>query len=145
MVSTNNKTNTQGGITMTREQKHIAAMTEGLRLMSKKVPYVFGGEDETGSDCSGLMLQMAGKAGVKLPRVSAAQIKTGTPIPVGQEQPGDLLGFNLNDRNGAGIEHIGYCIGAGLMIHTANKTDGICVVDYKEHYGSRFTNVARII
>lgn len=109
-----------------------------------KINYVFGGEDLKGMDCSGFMQTVFKEIGVKLPRVSADQIKAGQSIPVGQEQAGDLLGFDLGTRNGAGIEHIGLCVGNGMMIHTAKKGEGIVVSDYHKRYGDKLVAVARV-
>jgi hypothetical protein len=129
-----------------RDEKLIQLLISANYFMgyTPKIDYVFGGESLTGMDCSGFMQTLYKEIGIKLPRVSADQIKVGQSIPIGQELPGDLLGFNLNSRNGAGIEHIGMCIGNGLMIHTAVKGEGICISDYKKRYGDTFTNVVRV-
>jgi cell wall-associated NlpC family hydrolase len=109
-----------------------------------KIDYVFGGESVSGMDCSGFVQTVFKAASIVLPRVSADQINKGTNIPLGQEQAGDLLGFDLGDRNGSGIEHIGICIGNGLMIHTAKPGEGINIANYRKRYGSSFVKVARV-
>lgn len=129
----------------TRESKYISVLTAGLYFMSKKVPYVFGGEDEKGMDCSGLMQTIFAPIGVKLPRVSKDQIKHGTPIKLSEIQPGDLVGFDINDRNGKGIEHIGMAIGGDLMLHTATPAEGISIVNYKTRYGAKLVSATRVI
>jgi cell wall-associated NlpC family hydrolase len=129
-----------------RDQKLAALLiaSDYYEGYTPKIDYVFGGEDLKGMDCSGFMLNVFKEIGVKLPRVSADQIKAGQSIPVGQEQAGDLLGFDLGTRNGAGIEHIGMCCGNGMMIHTAKKGEGIVVSDYHKRYGDKLVAVARV-
>ena len=127
-----------------RDNKLAQLLIASLYYQSRNIPYVFGGESISGADCSGFMQMVFGTIGVSLPRVSSAQIETGQTISVGLELPGDLLGFDINDRNGAGIEHIGMCIGNGLMIHTAKPGEGIVISDYKKRYGTKFVRVARV-
>jgi cell wall-associated NlpC family hydrolase len=58
------------------------------------VPYVWGGESNSGLDCSGLVQKTFGDLGIKLPRVAADQQKVGTPVDsLADAQPGDLLFF----------------------------------------------------
>jgi cell wall-associated NlpC family hydrolase len=76
------------------------------------VPYVWGGTDPaTGLDCSGLVQQVFGDLGVKLPRVSRDQARMGTPVAsVADAVPGDLVAF------GNPVDHIGIYVGDGKMI-----------------------------
>jgi cell wall-associated NlpC family hydrolase len=76
------------------------------------VPYVWGGTNPaTGLDCSGLVQQVFGDLGVKLPRVSRDQARMGTPVAtVADAVPGDLVAF------GNPVNHIGIYIGDGKMI-----------------------------
>lgn len=131
-------------VQLARSEKLAKLLSRSQWYKAKNPPYVFGGEDLTGMDCSGFMQTLFEEIGVNLPRVSADQINKGTSIPIGQEQPGDLLGFDLGTRNGTGIEHIGMCIGSGLMIHTAKAGEGINVADYKARYGAALVKVARV-
>lgn len=149
MATNNLENHITGGNTMTtttnRDNKIAQLLVAANYYMFRNPPYVFGGESLDGMDCSGFMQTIFNHASIKLPRVSADQIKKGgKAIPIGQEQPGDLLGFNLNDRNGSGVEHIGMCIGNGLMIHTAKPGENINVCDYKKRYSKSFTNVTRV-
>ena len=127
-----------------RDAKALPALLEGLRMMYVGVPYVFGGNGDTGTDCSGLMKTIFAKIGIVLPRVSADQFRTGVNVAEKEVRLGDLVGIDINDRNGAGIEHIGMAIGNGLMIHTAKPGEGINITDYKKRYGTKIVGYKRL-
>ncbi|MET0934132.1 MAG: C40 family peptidase [Mycetocola sp.] len=56
------------------------------------VPYVFGGEDSTGMDCSGLVQRVYADLGIEVPRVVPDQARVGTEVgSLANAQPGDLI------------------------------------------------------
>jgi len=56
------------------------------------VPYVFGGEDYSGMDCSGLVQTVYSDIGIELPRLVSGQMKMGTEVAsLAEAQPGDLI------------------------------------------------------
>lgn len=79
------------------------------------VPYVYGGNTPAGFDCSGFTQWVFAQHGISLPRTSGAQSSVGTPVPVSDVQPGDLIVWP---------GHTGIYAGNGQMIHapTAGKT-----------------------
>ncbi|MGZ4200024.1 MAG: NlpC/P60 family protein [Thermoleophilia bacterium] len=76
-----------------------------------KVPYVWGGASPSGFDCSGFTMYVYSNFGVGLPHNAAAQQSCTTPVPSGQEQPGDLVFF------GSPAYHVGIYAGGGSMIN----------------------------
>lgn len=77
-------------------------------------PYVWGGEDPRGFDCSGLVQWAYAHAGIALPRTAQLQFDAGPRRRAGSRpQPGDLLFFGDGPK---AIHHVGIFIGDGLMV-----------------------------
>ena len=91
-------------------------------------PYVWGGESLTkGVDCSGFVLCIYKKYGIKLPHYSVAQSECGTKISTSELQPGDLIFY----ANSSGtINHVGIYIGNSQVIHASNPKSGIKISTY---------------
>jgi cell wall-associated NlpC family hydrolase len=79
----------------------------------KGVPYVWGGTNDTGMDCSGLVQHVFLKLGIHLPRTAAEQARLGTYVPKDELKPGDLLFFRTYASY---ISHVGIYIGHGKFI-----------------------------
>lgn len=102
--------------------KAAKAVREALSLLG--TPYLWGGTTRAGFDCSGLTQHVWAAAGVKIPRTVRQQADAGTPIPLNQAQPGDLVVFYPSRH------HVGIYIGGGLVVdspHTGSwvRTDPI--------------------
>lgn len=78
-------------------------------------PYVWAGAGPNTWDCSGLTMMAWAAAGIALPHYAAAQYDLGTPIPVADAQPGDLL-FWSNNGQPSGIHHVALYLGDGRFI-----------------------------
>jgi len=75
------------------------------------VPYVFGGEDASGMDCSGLVQRVLADLGIDAPRVVQDQADIGVEVgSLAEARPGDLLVTN-------GEKHIVIYAGDGKIIH----------------------------
>lgn len=107
------------------------AVALAMEAYKRGTPYVWGGNSLTGGiDCSGLVQQVYAKLGVKLPRVTYDQAKSGRRVGLGELLPGDLVFFNTgsNDPNGIGTYgHVGIYIGNGQMVDARGTKSGMKV------------------
>jgi cell wall-associated NlpC family hydrolase len=78
-------------------------------------PYVWGGSQPGGFDCSGFVQYVEKKFGIDLPRVSYQQANSGTRTSIKNLQAGDLVAWDENSRNN-GADHIAIYIGNGYII-----------------------------
>jgi len=90
--------------------------------------YVWGATGPGSFDCSGLLLWAYQKAGITLPRNSAAQAQYGTPVPRDQLQPGDLVAYY------SPVSHIGMYIGDGKMVHAPTSGDVVKISPLQSQY-----------
>jgi cell wall-associated NlpC family hydrolase len=87
------------------------------------VPYVFGGEDASGIDCSGLVQRVLADLGIDVPRVVQDQAGIGTEVPsLAEALPGDLLVTQ-------GEGHIVIYAGDGKIIHAPRPGKDVQLVD----------------
>lgn len=83
-------------------------------------PYLWGGNDEKGVDCSGFVLQVYLRAlNINLPRTSEKQMEYCANIKKEELQPGDLIFFTV--RGGSRVGHVGIYIGDGNMVHSSSS------------------------
>jgi cell wall-associated NlpC family hydrolase len=84
-------------------------------------PYVWGGTEANGFDCSGLLQWAYNKHGIRLPRLSRDQARSGSEItPVlGALRPGDILLFAA--QPGGGVTHVGMYVGEQTFIHSSSS------------------------
>jgi cell wall-associated NlpC family hydrolase len=97
------------------------------------VPYLYGGEDANGMDCSGLVYAALRRLGVTPPRVAADQARWGRPVTQAEARPGDLV------FDGIPATHVGIYVGSGRMID-APRT-GLAVDERPVHSGSYFRRI----
>ena len=86
-------------------------------LDQRGLPYIWGGTGPEGYDCSGLIMKAYEDIGVTIPRISQDQWNFGPRVDQGEEQPGDLVFFDVQ-RAGEppGPGHLGMVVGDGLMV-----------------------------
>lgn len=73
-------------------------------------PYVWGGSQPGGFDCSGLVSWAYKQVGKNIPRVSNDQLASGERVSLDSLKPGDIIGYN-------GGSHVGMYVGGGDVIH----------------------------
>ncbi|MCG7261649.1 hydrolase [Corynebacterium sp. HMSC056E09] len=85
-------------------------------------PYGWGATGPDVFDCSGLMVWSYQQMGKSIPRTSQAQLAGGTPVPLDQLQPGDIVGYY------PGVTHVGMYIGDGQIVHASTYGVPVAVV-----------------
>ncbi len=89
----------------------LGARAVALATQQLGVPYVWGGEDPSGFDCSGLVQHTFKQLGIDLPRTSDDQMRKGQAVSsLAEAQPGDLVFFSGK------VTHVGIYMGDGQMI-----------------------------
>ncbi|MCD1024276.1 C40 family peptidase [Enterococcus sp. SMC-9] len=88
------------------------------------VPYVWGGKDPSGFDCSGFVgyvyLHAAGR---NIGTYTVAQESAGTIIPVSQAQPGDLYFWGSPGSS----HHVAIAMGGGQYIHAPQPGQSVSI------------------
>ncbi|POH62122.1 NlpC/P60 family protein [Cryobacterium zongtaii] len=102
------------------------------------VPYVFGGEDSTGMDCSGLVQRVYADLGIEVPRLVSGQMTIGTEVAsLAEAKPGDLIVIG-------GGDHILIYAGNNQVIHAPYEGRTVSKVDaYMDD--SEITTIRRVI
>jgi cell wall-associated NlpC family hydrolase len=109
----------------------------GIAMQYLGVPYVWGGMSPSGFDCSGLIAYAYAQVGVSLPHHAASQYNYGTPVSMGEMQPGDLVFFD-------GLGHAGIYIGGGQFIHAPHTGDVVKISSISGWYADRWVGARRI-
>lgn len=118
-----------------------SATGEGVVKAAEKylgVPYVFGGEDQSGMDCSGLVQKVYADMGITVPRLVSGQMKIGTEVAsLAEAKPGDLI------VTGGG-DHILIYAGDHKVIHAPYEGRTVSKVEaYMDD--SEITTIRRVI
>ena len=94
------------------------------------VPYRFGGATPQGFDCSGFVMYVFQKHGVKLPRTADVQYTVGRIIDRKRLQPGDVVFFTTYEK---GASHEGIYLGQERFVH-ASSSRGVMISSLSESY-----------
>ena len=138
--STSDSGNTSGS-TGSTESTETTTVTGALIVETAKkylgTPYLWGGEDPSGFDCSGFVYYVYNSLGIKISRTQATMYAKGTPVAKEDLQPGDIVFFQNTYKEG--ISHCGIYVGDGQFIHSPSSGevvsyDSLSSTYYTEHW-----------
>ena len=95
-------------------------------------PYVWGGEDPSGFDCSGFVYYVYNSLGIKISRTQATMYEKGKPVAKEDLQPGDIVFFQNTYKEG--ISHCGIYVGDGKFIHSPNSGEVVSYASLDSDY-----------
>ena len=92
-------------------------------------PFVYGGDDRRGLDCSAFVQHVyADVYGVEVPRTTAAQARTGEPVPADALRTGDLVFFRPPKTR-----HVGVYLSDGEFAHVSSSR-GVTISHIDQRY-----------
>lgn len=98
------------------------------------IPYLWGGTDRRGIDCSGFVQQVYARvARVDLPRTTREQFRVGRAVARPDLRPGDLVFFSTT---GPGVSHVGVVTDTGRFAH-ASQSKGVTYTALADDYWTR--------
>ena len=105
-------------------------------------PYLFGGEGQSGIDCSSFVQQVFREHRIELPRTAREQSTIGSEVAKSDLRQGDLVFFSTYASYPS---HVGIYLGNGTMIHASSEKGEVTVSSMNsDYYRSRFLGARRI-
>lgn len=102
-----------------------------------------GASPRKGFDCSGLVWWSYRQHGIKVPRITADQAKTGKAAPKKSPRPGDIVIFRTSDSP-RGL-HSGIYCGNGSFVHSPGKGRKVRLDKlYASYWKDRLLTVRRV-
>jgi len=111
-----------------------------LALSLAGIPYVYGGSDIDGFDCSGLVFYVYDCFGIRLPRSAREQARLPWAVRPGHAAPGDILVFKLKQA-----WHSAIYLGEGRFVHAPNAEGWVRLETLNEYWSSRLQAVIAVL
>lgn len=112
-----------------------------LSLVGK--PYLYGGADLQGFDCSGMVYFIHQALGLTVPRTAADQQRAAMSVVRSALRPGDLLFFRTTSAQR--ISHVGVYVGENRFVHAPQSGRLIEVRTLEDqYYGPRLAGTGRL-
>ena len=127
------------GITPASTAPYSGVVSIALQYLG--IPYVWGGANPSGFDCSGLVQYVYAQVGVSLPHYTVSQwnYPDAVPVPQNELQPGDLVFFN-------GLDHVGIYIGNGYFVDSPHTGADVRIDSFSERwYATKYDGAKRIV
>lgn len=106
--------------------------------------YRYGGHSRSGTDCSGMIMELFLKVyGLKLPRSSAQQCEYCSNIGRDELQAGDLIFFDTS-KGRRGVSHVGLYMGNREMIHASSRGVIVSRIDDR-YYTNKYHSSGRVL
>jgi cell wall-associated NlpC family hydrolase len=121
---------------------NIQAVQDALQLQGYR--YRYGGKSPIeGFDCSGLVVYVYDRQGLKLPRTTQMLARQLPAVPLDQRQPGDLLFFHTEKP----YSHVGIYVGDDNFVHAPSTRTGKVMLSslQQPYWHKRFIGVRRPI
>ena len=111
----------------------VGERAAAVALRQVGVPYRYGGSSPSGFDCSGLVHYSYARAGLAVPRTTAALWKKTAPVDARHMRTGDLLFFDIEGK----MSHVGLYLGGGRFVHAPSTGRVVSVERLDNAYYSR--------
>ena len=113
-----------------------------LALSLRGTPYLNGGSDPSGFDCSGFVQWVFAQQGLALPREVRQQYRVGEEIDSDEVRPGDLVFF---ETVSSGASHVGIALGGGEFVHAPSSNGVVRIERYTDGYwADRWVGARRV-
>ena len=117
-------------------RRQIVGLAQGLAGL----PYVYGGSDIDGFDCSGLVFYVYDCFGIRLPRSAREQARIKDTVKLKNAAPGDILVFKLKK-----IWHSAIYLGNNRFVHAPNADGWVRIEVLNEYWRSHLHTVAAVL